>query len=180
RGTSGIDIDLEKVDINQCPVPYGSNEDNVFAGSARCKEETTKCIVISGLGFRRGSYKCVCKPGYYFPDSSSSQKFFKGTEIEAQYALKRKGLPNKYDISFNCLACAAGCDVCEDNSPCVLRLNWIQRSILLAISGLMMISIAVLMWFSVQYREVKVSFFSEFQFCICKKVMIITGSQGLW
>lgn len=44
RGTSGIDIDLQKVDIDQCPNPPGSTERNVFAGSARCKEETTKVL----------------------------------------------------------------------------------------------------------------------------------------
>ena len=42
RGTSGIDIDLQKVDIDQCPLPAASNDVNVFAGSHKCKEETTK------------------------------------------------------------------------------------------------------------------------------------------
>ena len=42
RGTSGIDIDLQKVDIDQCPSPVHSNNPNVFAGSAKCKPETTK------------------------------------------------------------------------------------------------------------------------------------------
>ena len=42
RGTSGIDIDLQKVDIDQCPLPVGTNDVNVFAGSNKCKEETTK------------------------------------------------------------------------------------------------------------------------------------------
>ena len=41
RGTSGIDIDLQKVDIDQCPSPP-SGELNVFADSARCKKDTTK------------------------------------------------------------------------------------------------------------------------------------------
>lgn len=43
RGTSGIDIDLQKVDIDQCPNEPGE-ELNVFADSARCKKETTKVI----------------------------------------------------------------------------------------------------------------------------------------
>ena len=42
RGTSGIDIDLQKVDINQCPLPKGSTELNVFKDSHKCKTETTK------------------------------------------------------------------------------------------------------------------------------------------
>lgn len=42
RGTSGIDIDLQKVDIDQCPLPEGSPENNVFAGSHKCKQRTTR------------------------------------------------------------------------------------------------------------------------------------------
>lgn len=43
RGTSGIDIDLQRVDIDQCPLPPDkADELNVFAGSAKCKRETTK------------------------------------------------------------------------------------------------------------------------------------------
>jgi len=42
RGTSGIDIDLQKVDINQCESPAGSTEPNVFANSSRCEPITTK------------------------------------------------------------------------------------------------------------------------------------------
>ena len=43
RGTSGIDIDLQKVDIDQCPVTDSDDmETNVFAGSDKCKKETTE------------------------------------------------------------------------------------------------------------------------------------------
>ncbi len=41
RGTSGIDIDLQKVDIDQCPQNLTAPR-NVFAGSAKCKQNTTK------------------------------------------------------------------------------------------------------------------------------------------
>ena len=47
RGTSGIDIALDKVDIDQCPQPDNAKEPNVFAGSARCKPETTKVTVVN-------------------------------------------------------------------------------------------------------------------------------------
>ena len=43
RGTSGIDIDLRRVDINQCA---SSVEDdgvfNIFGGTDKCKTESTK------------------------------------------------------------------------------------------------------------------------------------------
>lgn len=45
-----------------------------------------QCLPISGLGFRRGSYKCVCKIGYYFSDTSSHNKYFNGTTLEEEYA----------------------------------------------------------------------------------------------
>lgn len=42
RGTSGIDIDLRRVDIDQCPLPPGSSHFNIFASSDKCKKETTE------------------------------------------------------------------------------------------------------------------------------------------
>lgn len=44
-----------------------------------------QCDAIPGLGFRRGSYKCVCKPGFYFPDTTAEQRYYNGTEIEEEY-----------------------------------------------------------------------------------------------
>ena len=48
-----------------------------------------QCEEISGLGFRRGSYKCVCKPGFYFPlhlNVNSSARYFNGSDLEEEYA----------------------------------------------------------------------------------------------
>lgn len=44
-----------------------------------------QCEPISGLGFRRGSYKCICRKGFYFPDTSLSQKYFNGSTLEEEY-----------------------------------------------------------------------------------------------
>ncbi|KAL0279150.1 UNVERIFIED_CONTAM: hypothetical protein PYX00_000764 [Menopon gallinae] len=85
RGTSGIDIDLRRVDIDQCPLPPGNVALNIFAGSDKCKKETTMCEPISGLGFRRGSYKCLCKKGYYHPDTKSEHRYYNGTVVEDEY-----------------------------------------------------------------------------------------------
>lgn len=158
KGTSGIDIDLDKVDIDQCPQPDDAKEPNVFAGSARCKPETTKCEPLRGLGFKRGSYKCVCKDGFYFPYLDHPEKYFNGSEIENEYEKKTKGVENKYDdpYSYQCFMCEPGCVTCEDPSPCVLTLNWILRSILLAVSILILCGIPLLVWFTFQYRDVKV------------------------
>ena len=42
RGTSGIDIDLRRVDINQCP-SQGETDGtiNIFGGTDKCKKDTT-------------------------------------------------------------------------------------------------------------------------------------------
>lgn len=45
RGTSGIDIDLRRVDIDQCPqriVPGVTQPLNLFAGTDKCKHRTTE------------------------------------------------------------------------------------------------------------------------------------------
>lgn len=45
----------------------------------------SQCEPISGLGFRRGSYKCVCRKGFYFPDITLPQKYFNGSTLEEEY-----------------------------------------------------------------------------------------------
>ncbi|RZF34106.1 hypothetical protein LSTR_LSTR009747 [Laodelphax striatellus] len=45
RGTSGIDIDLRRVDIDQCPLPPGSTQLNIFAASDKCKKRTTYAAI---------------------------------------------------------------------------------------------------------------------------------------
>ena len=44
-----------------------------------------QCVAISGLGFRRGSYRCVCKRGFYYPDTKSTKRYYNGTVIEEEY-----------------------------------------------------------------------------------------------
>ena len=41
RGTSGIDIDLRRVDIDQCPSEGVSEGLNIFRGTDKCKKKTT-------------------------------------------------------------------------------------------------------------------------------------------
>jgi hypothetical protein len=40
---------------------------------------------IAGLGFRRGSYKCVCRRGFYFPDVRAVHPYYNGTVLEEEY-----------------------------------------------------------------------------------------------
>ncbi|XP_063705468.1 uncharacterized protein LOC134834659 [Culicoides brevitarsis] len=64
---SVIEMDFERIDINQCPKGQGNRGPNRFADTARCKKETTECEPIHGWGFRRGGYQCRCKPQYRLP-----------------------------------------------------------------------------------------------------------------
>ncbi|CAM1308461.1 Uncharacterised protein g4862 [Pycnogonum litorale] len=160
KGTSGIDIDLRRVDIDQCPAKKDDHnpELNVFAGSDKCKPTTTYCEHITGLGFRRGSYNCVCKPGYYFPETSSTRKYYNGSEVEEEYEKNLMGLLNTYDNEngFECVRCPEGCDTCIDDRPCLLSLNWLQRSVILILTTIIIGCLIIVLTFLCIYSEVKV------------------------
>ncbi|XP_053945795.1 uncharacterized protein LOC128855140 [Anastrepha ludens] len=63
-----LEMDFERLDINQCPKGEGNKGPNHFVNTARCKKETTECEPLHGWGFRRGGYQCRCKPGYRLPN----------------------------------------------------------------------------------------------------------------
>ncbi|XP_054736643.1 uncharacterized protein LOC129243565 [Anastrepha obliqua] len=161
KGTSGIDIDLRRVDIDQCPQRNspGSNQPlNIFAGTDKCKQRTTMCEALKGLGFRRGSYKCVCRKGYYFPDTISTQKFFNGSLLEEEYEKLMLGKNSTYNIinEYECLPCAEGCDYCEDGSPCIAALNWPMRTSILVLACTVIGLLPPAAWFTFRYQQVKV------------------------
>ncbi|KAH0946160.1 hypothetical protein HN011_002366 [Eciton burchellii] len=64
---SVMEMDFDRIDINQCPKGKGNSGPNRFANTARCKTDTTECEPIHGWGFRRGGYQCRCRPGYRLP-----------------------------------------------------------------------------------------------------------------
>nr|XP_006817406.1 PREDICTED: probable G-protein coupled receptor 158-like [Saccoglossus kowalevskii] len=167
KGTSGIDIDLRDVDINQCPE---NNETvinskttqlmhkerrNVFAGSDKCPRDSTDCKFIPGLGFRRGSYMCVCKKGYYFPDIGVENRFYNGTEVEQEhdkYLLDKENTWKK----IGCIPCGKGCEECSDGRPCVLTHDWTMRTSILIVQCTVISCTTVLLWFTVRFSAVKV------------------------
>jgi len=65
---SVMEMDFERIDINQCPISLGNPGPNKFAGTAKCKISTTECEPLHGYGFRRGGYQCRCLPGYRLPN----------------------------------------------------------------------------------------------------------------
>lgn len=61
-----------------------------------------QCEPLRGLGFKRGSYKCVCKDGFYFPYLDHPEKYFNGSEIENEYEKKTKVFYEMwYDLKRN-------------------------------------------------------------------------------
>uniref|UniRef100_A0A182FH55 G-protein coupled receptors family 3 profile domain-containing protein n=2 Tax=Anopheles albimanus TaxID=7167 RepID=A0A182FH55_ANOAL len=162
KGTSGIDIDLRRVDIDQCPQknsPSGAPQPlNIFAGTDKCKQRTTECIPIPGLGFRRGSYRCICRKGYYFPDTAIEQKYFNGSTLEEEYEKLMMNEYSTYSIpnTYECLQCAEGCDSCEDASPCVAALNWPMRTSILVLACAIIGLLPPAAVFTFKYQQVKV------------------------
>ncbi|XP_030558024.1 uncharacterized protein LOC115760699 [Drosophila novamexicana] len=161
KGTSGIDIDLRRVDIDQCPqrhTPGTKRPLNIFAGTDKCKQRTTMCEPIMGLGFRRGSYKCLCRKGFYFPDVASLHKFFNGSLLEEEYEKLMLGKNSTYNSNneYECQPCAEGCDSCEDASPCIAALNWPMRTSILALACIVIGLLPPAAWFTFRYQQVKV------------------------
>lgn len=89
-----MEIDFERVDINQCPIGEGNPRPNAFAGTARCRNETTECEPLHGYGFRRGGYQCRCRSGFRLPkmvrtpylgeviERATATEFLKGFKCE--------------------------------------------------------------------------------------------------
>lgn len=114
----------------------------------------TQCEKIPNQGFKRGSYICTCKRGFYFPDSQASLKAFNGTRIELEHDRKLRGEPNSYEDSFECIRCSIGCDECVDDSPCVYSLKVVIRLTLCALNGVIMgVAIAFAVYVGMHWKD---------------------------
>ncbi|XP_063371276.1 uncharacterized protein LOC134659537 [Cydia amplana] len=89
-----MEMDFDRIDINQCPESQGNDKPNRFKATARCKNETTECEPIHGWGFRRGGYQCRCKPGYRLP--SIVRRPYLGEIVE-------RATSDQYFNNFDCL-----------------------------------------------------------------------------
>jgi hypothetical protein len=49
-----LEMDFDRIDINQCPKGQGNSGPNRFADTARCKKETTEVSVIFKLVLHSG------------------------------------------------------------------------------------------------------------------------------
>ena len=58
-----------------------------------------QCEPLYGWGFRRGGYRCMCKPGYRYPQYQNGP--FMGAEIES-------ATEEEYQNGFDCIP--VGCE----------------------------------------------------------------------
>lgn len=99
----------------------------------------TQCVPVPFQGFQRGTYRCTCKRGYYFPDTSASRKYFHGKVLEEEYDKMLRGEVNSYEDDFECLACSDGCEECEDDRACVYSIYTSLRYALLVVNCLVIL-----------------------------------------
>lgn len=165
RSVFDLDIDISHLDINQCDMANldkaGGDGDVIpdsqivaFSGSHKCHRATSQCVFSPGGGWTRGSYKCHCSDGSY---PTTASRVFNGTLVEV--AWREKHLLNSsagYDWLYICRKCAPGCDVCEDDSPCLSEYNWAFRISLLVISVICIMLTLLLMGYVYNYRKLKV------------------------
>nr|XP_018903334.1 PREDICTED: uncharacterized protein LOC109034569 [Bemisia tabaci] len=91
---SVLEMDFDRIDINQCPKGPGNSGPNHFADTARCKKATTECEPFHGYGFRRGGYQCRCLPSFRLPNVV--RRPYLGEIIE-------RATSEQFENSFDCL-----------------------------------------------------------------------------
>ncbi|KOX73430.1 hypothetical protein WN51_14476 [Melipona quadrifasciata] len=67
------------------------------------------------------------------------------------------GEESQYDVDgvFECLPCAEGCESCEDDSPCVVSLNWLMRTAILILECCVIACLPAVALFTWKYGNVK-------------------------
>ncbi|GIX71967.1 hypothetical protein CEXT_220221 [Caerostris extrusa] len=112
-----------------------------------------ECVFTPGFGWSRGSYKCQCRDGFY---SATGKPIFNGSLVESAYKDKMTLNSPTYDMLYVCKRCQPGCDVCEDDSPCLANYNWAFRISLLTISVICIFLTLLLSFYVYRYRKLKV------------------------
>ncbi|NXX11160.1 GP158 protein, partial [Podargus strigoides] len=145
RGEVKVDINLQKVDIDQC------SSEGWFSGTHRCHLNNSECMPIKGLGFVLGAYKCICKAGFYHPNIFSVNSF------------QRKDAENRFSGSelseevYTCLPCREGCSYCTDDTPCYAQEDKYLRLAIISFQMLCMLLDFISMLVVYHFRKAKVS-----------------------
>ena len=182
-GVSVVSVNLNLEDVNQC----SRDPSNLFANTHKCHPDTTDCLPVTGRGFRRGSYVCKCKSGYYIPNKfvspdpidgnsppSNISQHFEGSEIEEAFvnflvgatpSSKKSLIPSespvkqhrRYPHDFLCAKCAPGCKTCLDDRPCFVTPDMILRSLIVGFQAFCLTITFFLMIVVIRMRKDKVS-----------------------
>ncbi|KAM9287858.1 LOW QUALITY PROTEIN: metabotropic glycine receptor [Cariama cristata] len=143
RGVVKVDINLQKVDIDQC------SSEGWFSGTHRCHLNNSECMPIKGLGFVLGAYKCICKAGFYHPNIFSVNSF------------QRKDAENRFSGSelseevYTCLPCREGCSYCTDDTPCYAQEDKYLRLAIISFQTLCMLLDFISMLVVYHFRKAK-------------------------
>ncbi|XP_003222108.3 metabotropic glycine receptor isoform X2 [Anolis carolinensis] len=143
RGVVKVDINLQKVDIDQC-----SNE-GWFSGTHTCHLNSTECMPIKGLGFVLGAYTCICKTGFYNPQIFSMNSFHRKDAESQFYGGEMAG------EVYACLPCREGCSYCTDDTPCYAQEDKYLRLAIISFQTLCMLLDFISMLVVYRFRKAK-------------------------
>ncbi|XP_036263551.1 probable G-protein coupled receptor 179 [Pipistrellus kuhlii] len=145
RGQVQMDIDLQKVDINQCASGPGW-----YSNTHLCDLNSTQCIPLESQGFVLGRYLCRCQPGFYGASLS------RGLEENATQPTGQFGSPQGGSGRLlQCQPCAAGCPSCLDATPCLVEEAGALRAAVLACQACCMLAVFLSMLVSYRCRQSK-------------------------
>ncbi|XP_004605550.2 probable G-protein coupled receptor 158 [Sorex araneus] len=145
RGVMKVDINLQKVDIDQC------SSDGWFSGTHKCHLNNSECLPIKGLGFVLGAYQCICKAGFYHPRVFSVNNFQRRGS-DHHFAESSKDGPEE---AYVCLPCREGCPYCVDDSPCFVQEDKYLRLAIISFQALCMLLDFVSMLVVYHFRKAK-------------------------
>ncbi|XP_036861931.2 metabotropic glycine receptor [Manis javanica] len=145
RGVMKVDINLQKVDIDQC------SSDGWFSGTHKCHLNNSECMPIKGLGFVLGAYQCICKAGFYHPRVFSVNTFHRRGP-DHHFAGSAKDVSEE---AYVCLPCREGCPYCADDSPCFVQEDKYLRLAIISFQVLCMLLDFVSMLVVYHFRKAK-------------------------
>lgn len=161
-----VSINLNQVDINQCP-----EQNSFFAATHKCHTPSTQCHNVVGSGFRRGSYYCKCRAGFYYQpnntslplmvaglDNTHSQIIFDGRDVEEAFINTLIGpiSDSHFLRNYVCMPCETGCTGdCINKAPCQVKFNYSYRVIVLTIQLLCIFTCSIfgLLVFKLRYKK---------------------------
>uniref|UniRef100_H0UWI0 G protein-coupled receptor 158 n=1 Tax=Cavia porcellus TaxID=10141 RepID=H0UWI0_CAVPO len=144
RGVMKVDINLQKVDIDQC------SSDGWFSGTHKCHLNNSECMPIKGLGFVLGAYECICKAGFYHPRVLVNN--FHRADPDHQSSGSARGVSEETHV---CLPCREGCPYCADDRPCFVQEDKYLRLAIICFQALCMLLDFVSMLVVYHFRKAK-------------------------